>query len=397
MKLSVPIFIASTFAMSSSTLSSAASSSSSSVLRGSRNSSSNNNNANDFHQEHRVLEEGIDGTFLVKVIEYPDEARRNLQGNSDNMNPNKSQEIAYSIQTSDGLIYDIEDGSENWEVGLVSGADSIAIPAGATMLPNGKIKMNGLKPNKVDSPGQGKGLFGGRNLREQPTPEQQANLDKLNGGRRDLAVVTGTKTVYAVRIVHDGTSDTSALTALEPSYTLATLSDDVFGTRAGGTDLVNLASQYFACSHGKLDINPIGPRTSGNSKVTNIANGVVEVTVSSACTSQCDGTLRNEVTNALNSAFGSASSVANHAMYCMPPGAMGGIAYAYVNSWNSVYDDNWCRYTSAQVSFDKLLYTHFHDVIIIYLHVSKTNFNHVSPLSHINLFHHTSFMKLDTT
>ena len=116
--------------MSSSTLSSAASSSSSSVLRGSRNSSSNNNNANDFHQEHRVLEEGIDGTFLVKVIEYPDEARRNLQGNSDNKNPNKSQEIAYSIQTSDGLIYDIEDGSENWEVGLVSGADSIPIPTG---------------------------------------------------------------------------------------------------------------------------------------------------------------------------------------------------------------------------------------------------------------------------
>ena len=377
MKLSVPIFIASTFAMSSSTLSSAASSSSSSVLRGSRNSSYNNNNANDFHQEHRVLEEGIDGTFLVKVTEYPDdETRRNLQGNSDNKNPNK-QEIAYSIQTQDGLIYDIEDGSTNWQVGLVSGSDSIAIPAGTTMLPNGKIKMNGLKPNKVDHPvfvdhpgkgkGKGRGIFGGRKLREQqPTPEQQANLDKLNGGRRDLAVVTGTKTVYAVRIVHDGTSDTSALTALEPSYTLATLSDDVFGTRAGGTDLVNLASQYFACSHGKLDINPIGPRTSGNSKVTNIANGVVEVTVSSACTSQCDGTLRNEVTNALNSAFGSASSVANHAMYCMPPGAMGGIAYAYVNSWNSVYADNWCRYTSVQVSFDKLLYTHFHDVIIIF-------------------------------
>ena len=102
------------------------------------------------------------------------------------------------------------------------------------MLPNGKIKMNGLKPKKVyhpvfvDHPGKGKGkgrgIFGGRKLREQqPTPEQQANLDKLNGGRRELAVVTGTKTVYAVRIIHDGTSDASGLTALEPSYTLATL------------------------------------------------------------------------------------------------------------------------------------------------------------------------------
>ena len=149
MKFSIPIYLSSVLAISSSTLSSAASSSS--VLRGSsRNSPSSNNNANDI-QEHRVLEEGIDGTFLVKVTEYPDdETRRNLQGNSDNKNPNK-QEIAYSIQTQDGLIYDIEDGSTNWQVGLVSGSDSIAIPAGTTMLPNGKIKMNGLKkPNKVD-------------------------------------------------------------------------------------------------------------------------------------------------------------------------------------------------------------------------------------------------------
>ena len=243
MKFSIPIYLSSVLAISSSTLSSAASSSS--VLRGSSRNSpfSSNNNANDI-QEHRVLEEGIDGTFLVKVIEYPeDEARRNLQGNSDTKNPNKSQEIAYSIQTSDGLIYDIEDGSENWEVGLVSGADSIAIPAGATVLPNGKIKMNGLKPNKVDSshPGQGKGLFSGRNLRE-PSPEQQANLDKLNG-HRDLATVTGLKTVYAGRIVHDGSSNTTALDALAPSYSLATLSDDVFGDRvAGNTDAVNLAS-----------------------------------------------------------------------------------------------------------------------------------------------------------
>ena len=334
--------------MSSSTLSSAASSSSSSsVLRG----NSRNNNANDI-QEHRVLEEGFDGTFLVKVTEYPDEARRNLSGNSDNKNPNK-QEIAYSIETSEGMIYDVEEGSENWHVGLVSGADSIAIPAGATMLPNGKIKMNGLKPNKVAHPGQGKGLFSGRNLRE-PTLEQQANLDKLNGaGRRQLAVVTGEKTVYAVRIIHDNSTDTTALTKLAPSYNLATLSDDVFGDRvAGNTDAVNLASQYFACSHGQLDIQPTAGRTSGDARVTNIANGVVEVTVSTACPTNCDGLLRNEVTAALNTAFGTsrAWNIANHAMYCMPPGAMNGIAYAYINSWNSVYSDNWCRYTSVQVS-----------------------------------------------
>ena len=28
---------------------------------------------------------------------------------------------------------------------------------------------------------------------------------------------------------------------------------------------------------------------------------------------------------------------------------MSGIAYAYMNSWMSVYKDNWCNYVSAQM------------------------------------------------
>eukprot|EP00957_Ditylum_brightwellii_P196488 14971448-Ditylum_brightwellii.AAC.1 len=43
------------------------------------------------------------------------------------------------------------------------------------------------------------------------------------------------------------------------------------------------------------------------------------------------------------------SKLANHVMYCLPPGTMSGIAYAYINSWNSVYSDNWCTYLTAQM------------------------------------------------
>ena len=55
-----------------------------------------------------------------------------------------------------------------------------------------------------------------------------------------------------------------------------------------------------------------------------------------------DVTMRNEINSWLANEFGTAAqNLANHVMYCLPPGTMSGIAYAGVNSWYSVYSDNW--------------------------------------------------------
>ena len=44
------------------------------------------------------------------------------------------------------------------------------------------------------------------------------------------------------------------------------------------------------------------------------------------------------------------NTIADYVILCLPPGTLGGwIAYAYINSWLSVYNDNWCRYPSAQL------------------------------------------------
>lgn len=45
----------------------------------------------------------------------------------------------------------------------------------------------------------------------------------------------------------------------------------------------------------------------------------------------------------------SPNQIADHVMYCLPPETMGGIAYAYINSWNSVYSNQWCNYVSGQM------------------------------------------------
>lgn len=118
------------------------------------------------------------------------------------------------------------------------------------------------------------------------------------------------------------------------------LSDSVFGTDG---DSVNLKSQYSACSHGKWIINPA-------QGFAGITNGVTTVEVDTN-TSEGDETMRNDITNALKAKFGvtSPTQIADYVMYCLPSGTMSGIAYAFVNSWMSVYSNEWCTFVSAQL------------------------------------------------
>ena len=162
----------------------------------------------------------------------------------------------------------------------------------------------------------------------------------LHENHRQLSVVTGDKTVLVVKIiVSDGAT----------TFDESELSNSVFGN---SVDPVNLKSQYLACSHGKLNFNKAAARTKsgGASGGTSIANGAVTVSLPSRVVADGDGVIRNAVTMELNAMFGvSATSLANHLMYCMPLGAMSGIAYAYINSWNSVFSNQWCTYVSGQM------------------------------------------------
>lgn len=114
-------------------------------------------------------------------------------------------------------------------------------------------------------------------------------------------------TVLVVRVeANDGSTSASE----------AQLSDSVFGTTG---DVVNLKSQYSACSHGKWIINP----AQGNG-ITNGAT-TVEVDIN---TSEGDGKMVNKVTTALNTKFSvnRPDEIADYVMYCLPAGTMSGIA-----------------------------------------------------------------------
>jgi hypothetical protein len=270
---------------------------------------------------HRVLEADLVGTYVKSAIQH-----ENYMSENENI----------EINDGSGTIYTITNpGKSGWAETLRSGVSIIIIGKGDTIR-GALIDMKGNPPK-----GKPEGTLGNpfdRYLKEDEvlTPEQEANVAKLKDQRRHLATVIGTKSVIAVKVNHTGLGSFGTTT-----NTATGLADSIFGTAAGGSDAVNMYSQYKACSHGKLEMLPAANRASSNGAVSNIVNGVVEVTVNTNCaTTPCDGQTVNEVNNALSAAFGSeilGGSLANHVMHCLPNTAMNGIAYTYVNHWNSVY------------------------------------------------------------
>jgi hypothetical protein len=264
------------------------------------------------------------GTFLRALVDYEDPSH-------------DGPDETFNIMVDDS-IYEIDDVDE--ELKRFKSGEAVTIPKGVTLgTKSGKAKTNGakIKPSKEGKKDKKKtkNLFG-RNL-EGRTEEQQRNVDQL---RRHLSSSTlGDKSVVAVRV-----QTTDAVY----SNSEAVLRREVFGIGEGG-DIFNLASGYDQCSYGSLTFSPLASQ-SGSGGVS-IENGVVTISVDVAAEGNTDANVRNAVTNKIRATFGdNMQSVADYWMYCLPPGTDGGwIAYAYINSYISVYNNNWCNYPSGQM------------------------------------------------
>ena len=121
----------------------------------------------------------------------------------------------------------------------------------------------------------------------------------------------------------------------QTTFTEQQLSNAVFGTSG---DPVNLKSQYRACSYNQLLFEPV-------INLSGVVDGTITVTVSTT-TGQGDDVMRNAVTTALNTQFGVSNpgQLADHILYCLPPGALKGVAYGYIAwpmNWLTVYNNRW--------------------------------------------------------
>jgi hypothetical protein len=255
-------------------------------------------------QQRRVLQGNRPAKYLVQDIQYEhDESGRRLK-------QDRPHEID-TVELENGLIYTVEGKvPHGW---TVSGQD-IKLPTGTVINDDtATIILPNAAGNDRLLEGEGDAV---PKVESALTEEQQRNLSELNR-QRQLAQVTGDKSVLAVKIVlSDGQY------GFDESY----LECKVFGTSNGSNcgDTYHLTNAYRDCSYNKLRFNKAADKTSGNGDVSDISNGVVTVTLPTHSTSEGDGVVRNLVTNALITAFGSATSLADHLMYCLPPSTMNG-------------------------------------------------------------------------
>ena len=155
--------------------------------------------------------------------------------------------------------------------------------------------------------------------------------DQFRYNRRLTA--SGAKQVLAIRA--DGL-DTSTTSNKE------TISDKIFGT---GEDKLNLRSQYKACSYDKLNFVPYSGVTSTGEY---IENGVAEVNVTKIINGTSSEMIMVAMLQAAFEKYGDLEEP-DHIMLCVPPGTIGGwLAYAYINSWLSVFNDNCKKINSLE-------------------------------------------------
>lgn len=115
------------------------------------------------------------------------------------------------------------------------------------------------------------------------------------------------------------------------SFLLVCGSDEVFGT---GVDTVNLKSSLEECSWDQLTVLP------GIGDPNEVATGVIQVNIGISLQDNSRGTIRNAVTTAVQNKLGhSLPGPYQYVLYSLQSCYVdcGWAAYAYVNSWNSVY------------------------------------------------------------
>ncbi|KAL7561482.1 hypothetical protein ACA910_010993 [Epithemia clementina (nom. ined.)] len=194
-------------------------------------------------------------------------------------------------------------------------------------------------------------------------PKGPLNVDNSRGRPSDLfqqgkhgrslaGNAIGSRTFLVVKIVAKDPNKGGASTSI--SQTEAQLSDRVFGTSGS---LVNLKTQFEACSQGLYNVTPANVGNPTDKYY--IKNGVVTVEVDTTVT-QGRVANSNAAIDKLKQMFNLGSQspqniLANHFLFCMPPGTTtdGGstnymsIAMASTGGWQSWFRGDWCTYPSA--------------------------------------------------
>jgi len=149
---------------------------------------------------------------------------------------------------------------------------------------------------------------------------------------RNLAETTGTRKVLVVRVIDK--------TGIAMDQDAVQLEDDIF------SDAVSLKTQYAACSHDQLILEPA---TEFGTDVAGVfINGIVDVTVDATATNGLSTTFEDLAVAKVTTDYGGGNSLGDTydlVLYCLPPGTVSDtgkswLAYAYANRWDSYYNSD---------------------------------------------------------
>jgi len=168
-------------------------------------------------------------------------------------------------------------------------------------------------------------------------PGLEIALGKRPNKDRRLAVLTGDKPILVVKV-----TDSVGKARVESP---AVISSDVF------SDALNLKSQMHACSFGQLNIVP-GDTSFDPDADPVAAPGVIEVTISITLEGNSRAAIRNAVTTAVQAKLGTnLPGPYQQVIYVLENCYLdcGWAAYAYVNSWNSVFQSAYYKHVGVQM------------------------------------------------
>ena len=137
-------------------------------------------------------------------------------------------------------------------------------------------------------------------------------------------------------------------------------SDEVFGT---GVDPVNLKSSLEECSWGKLTVVP------GLNDPNEVATGVIEVSINVSLEGNARSTIRNAVTTAVQNKLGhNLPGPYKYVLYSLEKCYQdcGWAAYAYINSWNSVYQSGYYKQPGVLVHEVSMCIAVFFNLVVTF-------------------------------
>lgn len=238
----------------------------------------------------------------------------------------------WACEMADGQFIDIDPSSSATEFlyreGATSGASMMKVTKGPMYLEQDLTTRTQMIQTSIDTVVSIESLHEDdeRHYKSRRKQRQLTQHHQHSQGQRLLADSFGTLDTLVIRVIADNNSQISA--------SANQLKSDIF------TDAFCLKTGYAQCSKDQLIINP----------APNVGDGgIVDVKISSNPSDGNDSTLREQAVSKATQQYGTLHSKFDLVMMCLPPGTGGWVAYAYINSYLSVYNNDWCQQVSAQM------------------------------------------------